>query len=696
MKTLGLLLAGFLLVSLLVGAGEVITNDTGEDARGLSVTFSSPVLITGFGDSLPNVDPLMMSYEFIFSGGVVEPWGSQWMNWAPATATLLNYEWLTHAEQDTAEAASDLRRLSVEELSTGFGGTSIDYCLWDIWAWNGGEASQSDRAVLSTNRSSEFSSAKLITQYWLEGDFDVQVDFELLDGWDDRIAGSGGYPRLSTSLGVYVDDATLVDFACVRSGNALTLNVYSALGSGALVESRTTSGDSGTLRAERTGSVLILSTRSGGSWREIARTTFVTNPVRIYLNSASLEVKKDSTTSFDNFVISEGTPTRYAVPWDDDYEYDPDFAVGGWICDYFAHREWNRFWDGTSPLEVMSENGFEWARVWVTMTSSQYLSQTNRSDWSNLPWRSEYWSSLEYATEIMREAQDLGMRINAVLTLSPTAAHAGQQIPPDGWSGLSVEETCDRLEAYAYDTATHFQNSGINVEIYDIGNEIDWGVLGFRPGERLERPAGVDQVRNMTYMEQSIWPTEAELLEAAIRGIRRANPNARIALHVAGALDLNTDVAGSFFEFMDATGVDFDIAGFSLPYPENGWSLNNYSRECWYSRVNDLVVRIAATDRQVFISECSYPSSSRGITASPMPDYPFTPEGQAKWVHDALRFAKSNPLIDGFFYFYPDWFPGMSTDTGTWNVQSYGLFATDGVPQPAMYEFGVNLPQDSE
>jgi len=98
MKKIGTLFVGFLFLTFAVLAGEVITNDTGEDAMGLHVTFSSPVLITAFGDILTSVDPQMLAFEFVFSGGVVEPWGSHWMNWAPTTAQIISSEWLTGSE----------------------------------------------------------------------------------------------------------------------------------------------------------------------------------------------------------------------------------------------------------------------------------------------------------------------------------------------------------------------------------------------------------------------------------------------------------------------------------------------------------------------------------------------------------------------------------------------------------------------
>jgi hypothetical protein len=95
MKRVGLLLVGFLFLSVSIIAGEVITNDSGKDATGLRVSFSTPVLITDFGDILTSVDPQMLSYEFLFSGGTVKPWDSHWFNYIPATATVMSVEWLT-------------------------------------------------------------------------------------------------------------------------------------------------------------------------------------------------------------------------------------------------------------------------------------------------------------------------------------------------------------------------------------------------------------------------------------------------------------------------------------------------------------------------------------------------------------------------------------------------------------------------
>lgn len=89
-----LAVVGLLCISLSSLAGEVITNDTGEDAIGLQVVFSESVTITAFGDTLMQVDQTGAASEFVFSGGTVSPWGSHWMSWTPSSAKLISHEWL--------------------------------------------------------------------------------------------------------------------------------------------------------------------------------------------------------------------------------------------------------------------------------------------------------------------------------------------------------------------------------------------------------------------------------------------------------------------------------------------------------------------------------------------------------------------------------------------------------------------------
>jgi len=96
-----ILVVGVLLVlySLSMLAGTYLTNDTGRTVYGLTVTFSKPVRITGFGDVLMTVEPTGESTTFTFSGSELRTWGGHWLSWEPASALLLDHEWLLSAEE---------------------------------------------------------------------------------------------------------------------------------------------------------------------------------------------------------------------------------------------------------------------------------------------------------------------------------------------------------------------------------------------------------------------------------------------------------------------------------------------------------------------------------------------------------------------------------------------------------------------
>jgi len=134
MTKIWLLVAGLMFLSCGVLAGEVITNDTGEDATGLRVSFSTPVLITAFGDILTSVDPQMLSFEFVFSGGAVEPWESHWFNYAPATASVMESEWISEEPTPSFDGRDVGELVVLEEavyeydvtLSSDDGSSSMD------------------------------------------------------------------------------------------------------------------------------------------------------------------------------------------------------------------------------------------------------------------------------------------------------------------------------------------------------------------------------------------------------------------------------------------------------------------------------------------------------------------------------------------------------------------------------------------
>jgi arabinogalactan endo-1,4-beta-galactosidase len=363
----------------------------------------------------------------------------------------------------------------------------------------------------------------------------------------------------------------------------------------------------------------------------------------------------------------------------------PQKIVGGVLCDYLAKRDWSVFWKQLDPISTMYSNGIGWARVGVLTTSSADLRNTPASNWNTLPWKDEYWSSLEYAEQIMREASNAGMRLNLFFFLSDQAANGGVQNAPAAWQGLSVDDTAVLLQDYCFQTTKYFKDKGLHIELYDIGNEIERGILNFRPGDRVALPSGIDQMNDMDYMKNNVWNIEGKLLKAAISGVKQADPDAKIVLHIA-ALDVsnNNIFVKTFFQNMIEQGVVYDYAGLSYPYKSAPLTVVGP----YFSSIDFLsaISFIGTLGKKIIISEFDYPNSPIGISESCDPGYDYTPSGQEKWLNDFLLFCLNNDNIAGLIYFYPEYFPGMSQGS-TPELESIGLFSSDTQIQPAMLKF---------
>jgi arabinogalactan endo-1,4-beta-galactosidase len=360
-------------------------------------------------------------------------------------------------------------------------------------------------------------------------------------------------------------------------------------------------------------------------------------------------------------------------------------ALGGLVMDTYVRRRWTNPaanpWDA---LPDLVDNGFEWLRVAVTTKSHPELRATN--EWHNIPFRPEFWSSLEVSGALLRAAADQGMRLQAMLFLSHTAADAGggRQARPPEWAGLSETEVAVRVEQHAMTVATYYKSLGLAIEVFEIGNEIDFGVCGIRLGETVSVPAGIDPVNAPVWMRDNVWVLGAPLLKAAIRGAQAVYPAARILLHVAGFGYSRGNIAASgFFQSMLDLGVPFDIAGLSYPYQFGSPSVSQpYFTDADFQNT---LARIAAFGKPLQIVEFNYPSDPTGATTTPASAYPFTPDGQAAFIRDFAASVRGK--VQAIHYFYPDWYPGF--DATHRELEAAGLFGAVGLPRPALEVFNA-------
>ena len=211
----------------------------------------------------------------------------------------------------------------------------------------------------------------------------------------------------------------------------------------------------------------------------------------------------------------------------------------------------------------------------------------------------------------------------------------------------------------------------MTIDVYEIGNEIEFGVLGYVAGsEKIPIGANTDILRDANWMENNVWSIEAGFLKAAIQGIRDAGSSAKIGLHIAGlGYSDNNDFAYRFFKYMKDAGVGFDIAELSYPYMLGKPLPQPYFGQPEFTRIID---RLKNLGEKVYIAEFSYPAHPEGIANPPSDLYPFTEAGQGDFIEDFMKTTQSH--ADGAFYFYADYYPNQAVYGSTIDLQSSGLF----------------------
>jgi hypothetical protein len=199
-------------------------------------------------------------------------------------------------------------------------------------------------------------------------------------------------------------------------------------------------------------------------------------------------------------------------------------------------------------------------------------------------------SRAEYALDLGQRAHAEGWEVYPVLFLSPGWSDVNKQPAPPEWENLPLWEQTDAIRSYSRDITQRLLDTGIHPPYYEIGNEIDYGISGVFA--ELED-------RSLESLREDTWPIEAELIKAGIAGVRSADPQAKIMLHIA--LSFDPYFSEAFFTSMEDLGVDFDIIGLSY-YPSAMGPLSA-ARFCQtLDRLKE------ALDLPIVVSEFAYPA----------------------------------------------------------------------------------------
>lgn len=303
--------------------------------------------------------------------------------------------------------------------------------------------------------------------------------------------------------------------------------------------------------------------------------------------------------------------------------------------------------------------------------------------------------SLAQAVNRANHAKSLALPLNPELGLFGTYGDGSCQTMPDfseypeitlpgAWETLTVDQMLPSLRIYGEIVAQAIKDTGVTVNIWDIGNEIGFGTAGVAPQpipgslcdttegtpNWYKAPDGVDPVigtesvfsllvmtedERITWLQAYVWPHEARILSAVADGIRKVEPGAKFTTHIG--YGKGDKFAVAFYTAMRDGGFDVDEAGFSF-YPSSGSVSGN---QLDYFKTVVLAVR-QSLNKPVFIAEYSYPAKlmSSGPYANwnfAVPGYPLTETGQANLLYDLVLWSKDNG-VTGIRPWAPDVFVG--------------------------------------
>jgi arabinogalactan endo-1,4-beta-galactosidase len=270
--------------------------------------------------------------------------------------------------------------------------------------------------------------------------------------------------------------------------------------------------------------------------------------------------------------------------------------------------------------------------------------------------------SLPYAINTAKLVQAQGMKCSVTLFMSSDWSDIGKQPAPPQWnilynySNLSLEHKADIIRNYSQNTTRSLLDNGIDADLYEIGNEIDYGFCGIFEQNFTKQ-------ENISFMRNTTWTKEAYLIKAGIEGVQSVDFTSQFILHIAHWWDYNFSAA--FFTTMKNNDIPLSYLGLSF-YPSSGiFNISLAYQGIGNGTLSQLKFRqnteeLANTfDTPLIVSEYAYPSSSLilGLFSSfnhAVKGFPLTRGGQKAWLHDFLQWANNHSFIAGTFYFSPE------------------------------------------
>ena len=315
--------------------------------------------------------------------------------------------------------------------------------------------------------------------------------------------------------------------------------------------------------------------------------------------------------------------------------------------------------------------------------------------------------SIETGLERARLAKKLNLPFNPELGLWGTYGDMSGQPPPDfsdypqlkvpgPWHTLSIDQMTPILRGYGALVAEQIMSTGVKVNYWDLGNEVNFGVAGvaistfggaggetiFRGQPPYVAPDGVNrEIGKMTvvklralseqqqgdWLSRNLWPYTGQMFAAVAEGVRSIDKSAKFSTHVGPVGILYPELMLRFFQVHRDNGYLPDQLGTSY-YPSiDSRMINPHVGLGSVDVLEGLKVLARRLNqglkRGLFIAEFGYPASrdftygSEGSWVVPLPGYPLTPQGQSDLTRDITQWGAKTGLLTGL----RPWAPSLCT-----------------------------------
>jgi arabinogalactan endo-1,4-beta-galactosidase len=309
-----------------------------------------------------------------------------------------------------------------------------------------------------------------------------------------------------------------------------------------------------------------------------------------------------------------------------------------------------------------------------------------------------------------RLAKSLNLQFNPELGLFKAYGDVRCQPAPDfseypelkisaAWTSLSINQMLSVLRTYGAIVAKLILDTGVTVRVWDLGNEVDFGVAGVSPqpmpggcddldegSKWYQSPDRVDaeigkatvlgllklpEAERIAWLRIHVWPYEGRIFAAVADGVRSVDPTARFSTHVSGVLAVRPTEAKAFFTAMRDGGYLPDELGFSF-YPTS--TAEPADRlQAFQQTITGVHAEFG---RPVFVAEFAYPAAEKAAQEGPfaswnhaLENYRLSPDGQAKILRDLARWGVTHG-VSGIRPWGPD------TAIAGWS--SFALFDLSG------------------